>query len=1086
MKKILLYDTYIPLGTGLKNVELLENDKKWIYLIPSASFFTQVREVVGQSDDWKSHRIEMMTFDQMMRAIAINPTTKKPLNPSKQELILKKAIEKVQSEQGFQYFQDSTHNNGWLHQIEIWLGEIRRAGVTPQQLSAYWTTYPQKYQELLWVYQTYHQLLEHYSFIDHEEPYFEFLSPHFDAEHLLESYHGIITDQFNDFSPIQMNVLAKLGDLGLSIHIHLANDSSRSDLYQWTDTTVHYLQERGFILEQANDVSLLELREKISPAIKQITTSLFTAFPIKQSANFAVHLYETTGTQRELEKVAAEVKNLVWMQNVSLEKMAIIVPQLEKYEDTLHRVMKNSGIPIRLAKKERLIDNPFIQAIISLLKAMSGRKEYWVSVILSPYFSWQKAVNREKWMMIYRECGLPVSRATWNGRFQTYLSRNEGMKEELQNYDFVMQQLFQLKDSFPSKGTNQIFVQYLDRLEQVLKIKENIQLFFLHHPLENTAFRDIKAYEHWENIKNELLDMDMFLESEETVSFVDWLQSFLLSCEQTSYTYSQGKQEGIYVVQPNQIRGRQFDIVFFLGLIEGQFPRSVKNDWLMPDEDRRELRKQGVQLTQSTDYEKQQRYQFFQSLTAATEQIYLIYSAKTEDGKEQLRSFFIDEVLDLFYQESIDHQHQDISEIVPLEWNQCTSFEQLANKIYFELNQESTQTTEARMRKEQLYHQHENLLGSIEQGIHVERNRDELYSSYDGVMTDSVWTQEIKDKVEQKVWSTTQLNEASLCRFSYFSTHFLKLSEWEEREESLTPLEKGDLFHRILQLFFDRFRQEKQEKFIPEKYELYRKWILEIAEEEWEIVQNQDLRFLDPILSDLDWKRILQDVRQIIEHEIHWRGKSSSYFYPQFLELSFGLPLKEEELTKGDLDPSSQSDYAKVKLNNRSLLLRGKIDRVDQNDQGQFVVYDYKSGQAPNSKEIREAVNLQLPIYLFVLETLFGLDSNQAIGASFYTRGEIKKRGEKPTDNRNKGIWKSEWLDHVGLSNRMKSHVEEEAWETWLNAVKERIEQMIIHLESGDFAVLPSKECPSYCPYQRICRKEDDRIKRKTAARKGE
>ncbi|WP_339061890.1 PD-(D/E)XK nuclease family protein [Tepidibacillus marianensis] len=1018
MKKIILYNTYIPLGTGLQNIQLLEDNRKWIYLIPSATLFTQVKEVVCQLDYQQSRRVEIMTFDQMLRAITTDAEMKKILTSSKQELILKKAVEKVNREQGFQYFLDSIHTNGWLHQIEIWLGETRRAGVTPTQLSTYWADHSQKYQELIWIYQAYHQLLQNYLFIDHEEPYFEFLSKS-NLKRLLERYQGIITDQFYDFSPIQMNVLGKMGDVGISIQIHLANDPKRSDLFQWTQNTIQYLQDLNFIIEQAFDLQF-ETRLSHSLVIQQIRDSLFAPFPAKQDAHSAIHLFEATGTQKEIEKIAAEIKDLVWNQNKSLEQMAVIVPRLEKYEDTLHRVMESSGIPIRLAKRERMVDNPFIQAITSLLKAMSGRKEHWLSVILSPYFSWEKEISPERWMMIYRECGSPITRSKWDERFQSYLVRNEANREALQNYDVVMQQLFDLKDSFLNKGRHQTYVQYLERLEKTLKMKENIQSFFIQHPLEKAAFRDLKAYEHWKNLKQELIEMDMFIESDETLTFSDWFQSLMLACEQTNYSYHQGKQEGLYVVQPNQIRGRQFDVIFFLGLVEGEFPRSVKNDWLMSDEDRRELRQMGVQLTQSTDYEKQQKYQFFQSLTAATDQIYLLYSAKTEEGKEQLRSFFIDEVLDLFQKESIDHIRQDISEIVPMEWNKCTTIEQLTDKIYYDLNQHtgSAQMIEANVRKELLQKENWNRLKIIERALQMEHERNQLHSSYDGVINDPVLIQEVKQQISQKVWSTTQLNEASLCRFSYLSTHFLRLSEWEEQEESLTPIEKGDLFHRILQRFFDRFRQEKQEKFSPDQYEMYRKWILDIAEEEWQSIQNQPLRFLHPILSDLDWKRILQDVKQIIEHEIHWRGKSSSYFYPQFLELSFGLPLEEEELQKGDVDPASQSDYAKVTLNERIFLLRGKIDRVDRNDQGQYVVYDYKSGQAPNSKEIREAINLQLPIYLFVLETLFGLGTDQAIGASFYTRGEIKKQGEKPTDNRNKGIWKSEWLDHVGLSKK--------------------------------------------------------------------
>ncbi|TCS84579.1 PD-(D/E)XK nuclease family protein [Tepidibacillus fermentans] len=1082
MKKIFQYDTYIPLGTGLYTLPITQENKKWIYLIPTASLFLRVKEIINRLEPHFAQMIEIMTFDQMMRVLTSYSHSKKMLTPSKQELIVKKAVEKVNQEKGFQYFRDSIHKNGWLHQIEIWLGEIRRANVTPEQLAVFWREHSQKYQELIWIYQTYKQLLEHYSFIDHEEPYYSFLYD-VNTEISLDQYHGIVTDQFYDFSPIQMNVLNKMGNLGLDILIHLAIDEKRSDLFQWTRNTIRYLQELDFMIEKG---SYEGNGEPINQTIQQLNQSLFSKFPEKIHANSKVHLFESTGIQREVEMMAAEIKSLVWNQKVPLEKIAIIISQLEQYEDSLHRVMRDSGIPIRLAKKERLIHNPFVQAILTLLKALNGQKEYWISIMLSPYFSWKKKINPQQWIMIFRECGYPISRSTWNERFEKYLVRNEGKRENLLIYNDVMQQLFDLQDQLPKKGSHEQFAQYLQKIERTLKVKEKIKHFFLQNPTDEAAFRDLKAYDQWFEIKSELAEIDQLVESEQEIPFWDWLQSLILACEQSTYEYSQGKKAGIHILKPNQIRGRQFQVVFITGLVEGEFPRAIKNDWLMPDEDRRELRQYGVFLTLSHDYEKQQKYQFFQSISAATDQIYLVYSAKTEDGKEQLRSFFIDEVLDLFQKESIDHRKQDISEVIPSHWESCTSERQMITKIYHELYQgfDPLRKKEALMRKRQYEKKDRLLWEAIDRGVEVEQRREELDSAYDGILQNPRFKSEIKEQLANKVWSTTQLNEANFCRFSYFATHLLKLSEWEEQEESLNPIEKGDLFHRILQRFFDRFRQEKEEKFSPEHYETYRKWLLDIAKEEWQLIKNQDLRFLDPVLTDLDFKRILQDVKQILEHETHWREKSSTYFYPQFLELSFGLPIEEEMLRNGEIDPSSVKEHAKVKLRERTLLLRGKIDRVDINHQGQFVVYDYKSGQAPNPKEIREADHLQLPIYLFVLETLLGFNLDQAVGVAFYTRGE-KRQGERPKDNRNKGLWKSDWLEHVGLSKRMKSHVQEEDWKIWLEGVKERIEQLLGQLEQGDFGVLPNKECPTYCPYQYICRKDTERIKKKLLAREG-
>ena len=870
----------MPLGSGLASVQFNPNEKrKWVYLVPSGSLIQVIHEKIEQRDRRLKPWIDVMTFDQMMRVFT-KSDTKTMLTPSKQELLIKKAVQKVKSEKGFHYFRDSIDKNGWLHQIEVWLGEIRRAGITPTQLASFWEQGSEKNQELLMIYQAYHQLVNHYHFIDHEEPYFLFLDSQ--TVDSIEHYQGVITDQFYDFSPIQMNVLDQIAEQGLNVEIHLAYDQKRPELFNWTTDTIEYLSQYGFQIENGDIREKWIQNEEVqrSSVTSKISQSLFASFPEKVSANEQLTIIEATGLQREVEIIAAEIKFLVWEQNISLEKIALIVPHLERYENTLHEVMKDSLIPIRLPKKEPLTRNPYIQAMISLLKALLGQRDHWYSLIFSPYFRWTKKINPHQWMMIFRECGAPINKELWNERFATYLARHEDQQEQIALYDQVMQQLFHLKEAMPSKGTNKKFVAYVEQLEKQLGVKERMREYFFEHVTEETAYRDLKAYDEWANVKSQLSEMDQLLEQGEDIPIRDWLQSLILACDQSTYTYSQGKQAGLQIMKPNQIRGQEFEVVFVVGLVEGEFPRAIKNDWLLPDEERRELRQNGVHVILSQDYEKQQKYHYFQSLTAATKQIYLVYSPKTEDGKEQLRSFFIDEVVELFHEESIKRITQDISEVVPDQWEKCTSSNQYVEKLYFDLYQEldSTRKSEAVQRKRAYQQEQEKqmITDQIDQAIEIETSRDDIDSNYDGIMKRPEIIQEIKEQVQDKIWSTTQLNEANLCRFSYFSTYLLHLTKWEEKEESLTAIEKGDLFHRIMQRFFDRFRFEREEKFQPGHHETYRQWLYAIAEEEWEQVKNQDLRFLDPVLSDLDLKKILQDARQILEHETHWREKSSS------------------------------------------------------------------------------------------------------------------------------------------------------------------------------------------------------------------
>ncbi|OEF98864.1 hypothetical protein BHF71_02755 [Vulcanibacillus modesticaldus] len=1092
MKKMILHDIYIPLGTGLNsislNVESLEGDfdvKKWIYLVPSFSLIPKVKEIIISKHNSLMKRIEIMTFDQMMRRLVSNEN-KKLLTPSEQELLVKRAVEKVHNGIGLNYYADSREKTGWLHKVEIWIGEMKRSGVSSEQLMTLWQENSAKYQELAHIYQAYQELLQKYSFIDHEEPYHSFLAKDSDA-FIAKEYLGIITDQFYDFSPLQMEVLSRLGDYSYDVIIHLATDERRKNLYQWTYNTIDFLSKLGFDIEEkpSNENDLFPIKNSLS----HLKMNLFSTFPKKIDGQDSIKVLSLSGVKQEIENIAAEIKSLVINDGISLEKMAIIAPQLEKYQLTINQIMSKSGIPIRLVKKEPLIQNPFVQSMISLVKALQGIKKDWMNIIFSPYFNFNRKIDPSRLMMLLRELSFPLSLDVWNERFLRYINKNEEKKEALKPYDRVMKQLFQLKELIPSEGNNQSYVELLDLLEQKLDVFQNIKSYFIANPTKESAFRDLKAYEVWQELKRELILMDRFLVKAEKMSFWNWINSLVLASEKKEYDFTQGKRKGVYLLQPSQIRGREFQVVFVLGLVDGEFPKAIKNDWLLPDKERYNLRKHGFHLNYSSDYENLQKYHFYQCVLAAKKKLYLVYSARTEDGQELLRSFFIDELLELFNNGTIDVKALEVSDIVPRDWNSCVYSTQLINKVYNDLQNYGTDSEEveiATSKLQTLQIKYPSLIRTINIGVKSEIDRwKSLKSRYDGYLEEDTNLQQIKQLINEKVWSTTQLNVANKCRFAYFAENILGLTKWDEPQDSLTSIEKGDLIHRVLQRFFAKYREDTGEVIDPKFEQDYLRLVMDIAEEEWQTFINQEGRYINEVLSDLDWQRVKQTIRQIIIHEMTWRRKSSSYFYPKYLELSFGLSYDEEMVMREEVDKESTKEKAVLTLNSRSIQIRGKIDRVDVNDQGQFVIYDYKSGNPPSNKEVREGHDQQLLIYLYVLQSLLGFDLDQVIGAAYYTKGSKNGKGEL-SDNRNRGIWREQYLGEVGISNRVGSKIKEEEWHIWLESMKTKLEELIIEMEKGNFAVLPSVECPSYCSYNKICRKDEERIRVKSGMREEE
>lgn len=1070
MKNVILHQVNTPLGSGLQYLDKNQRGK-YIYIIPSMTLIQDFKDILIKDYNIQS-KIEFMTFDQMMRVFFAN--NRKTMTPQEQELVVKRAIEQVDAKNGFSYFKKALGKTGWIQQIEVWIGEIKRAGVTSDELKLIWNMHSDKYQELALIYEAYQNILERYKLNDHEEPYFSYLKNDTSCSDDLLEYTGIITEQFYDFSPIQMRVLSELGNSGLRVDVNLPVDFQRNELFNWSFKTLNYLKQFGF-----NDTEIpIEHLNQSAKSLKHAMNSLFSVFPDILDNDDSIEVITVSGINQEVEMVAAEIKSLVINKGINLNDIAIVSTELAKYEAVVSEIMGKSGIKVRLSKKEFLIHNPFVQSIISVIKAFRGNKNDWVSMLYSPYISFKKQIDPARFMMILRELSFPMSLDKWQERFEAYLNRNESFKEELLVYDKVMRHLIGLILQMPTNGSNKDFVNFINIVERELGFEENIRNYFLTNPTNENFYRDLKAYDKWQELKSELIEIDDFLDEGESFTIWNWLNSLILSCEKTEYSFLQGKKTGVYFLNPNQIRGRNFKVVFVLGLTEGNFPRAIRNDWLMPDNERFLLRKHGFYLNSTIDYEIQQKYQFFQSVNSAKEKLYLVYAEKTEDGKEQLRSFFVDDLLGLFNINTIKFKQMDISDIIPKSWHQCVYDDQLINKVYSTIySSPSTIDNEALARFELVNKKYPKQVLDIDRGIESEKERwSSLKSSYDGIIqTKKV---EINALITPKVWSTTKLNNASKCRFAYFAEDILKLSKWEEQEESLNPLEKGDILHNVLVRFFAAFRNGEQ-IFDPNKELEYLELIDDLAENEWQLFKNNEIRYLDTALSEIDWHRIKQNLKQIVKHEVYWRKNASSYFYPSYLEYSFGMPIDRELLNKGEIDPSSISEQAEIKLESSSIYLRGKIDRVDINDQGQFVIYDYKSGGTPDNKEIIEGINLQLPIYLFALQAIMGFDLDKALGASFYTRGTKNDKGEY-ADNRNKGIWRSQFLEEVGLSSRIGSKIDEEKWTSWLETIKKYLDELLEKLKSGDFAVMPTTECPVYCSYKQICRYDEKRIKVKS------
>ncbi len=278
----------------------------------------------------------------------------------------------------------------------------------------------------------------------------------------------------------------------------------------------------------------------------------------------------------------------------------------------------------------------------------------------------------------------------------------------------------------------------------------------------------------------------------------------------------------------------------------------------------------------------------------------------------------------------------------------------------------------------------------------LEARRSSDFTRFDGNLAGC----EIADpSASGSLVSATQLETWATCPHSYFMRYLLSVEpiEGPERELKISPLERGDLVHTIL----DRFLREVLEAGAPSPATSWgtpaRQRLSEIAEAAFAEREGQGL-----VGQRVFWRperaRIQRELLAFLEVEEQWRRNQG--LVPWASEQGFGItPRQPEE------EPRPPVEFPLG--DGRNVLLRGAIDRLDRRADGSVVVTDYKTGRRDAYKRLgetpwaiyagagrkhdpkREALpRLQLPLYAAAARQMLGAKSGVIAGYWFVTERE--------------------------------------------------------------------------------------------------
>ncbi len=389
---------------------------------------------------------------------------------------------------------------------------------------------------------------------------------------------------------------------------------------------------------------------------------------------------------------------------------------------------------------------------------------------------------------------------------------------------------------------------------------------------------------------------------------------------------------GVLVGPVDLALGMELDLAVVCGMAEGTFPARHNDDALLPDRERRVV---GRDLPARGDRSGDEHRALLAVLAASKQSLLLCPRGDLRQAADRAPSRWLTE-------------HAGRPEVVP-------SFVGGLRRTAFPAHQQEYDTRclldwhDADSRTND--HGRTDLLAlpsvlrrtELRRGIDLRRSRrSPRLTRFDGnLAAGDLRGAVLPDPIDgHQVSSASRLETWADCPHRYFVRYILRVEAIDDADDDhrITALERGSLVHRMLERWLQEAIDHGAVPAPTEPWpERWRTRLLAIGEEECDRLEARGL-----VGSRLYWnydrRQILRDLHRFLDFDDKQRANHRSR--PVAAEFGFGMPRSDDGPVDIDIDA------------NRSVRIRGSIDRIDVTDGGGLLVVDYKTGSTRSFRDL--------------------------------------------------------------------------------------------------------------------------------------
>ncbi len=929
--------------------------EQFLVLVPEQFTMQTQKDLVNMHPDGGILNIDVLSFQRLAYRVFEETGTQvgKVLEETGKNLVLRKAAQEHKEE--LKILGGNLKKTGYINEIKSLISEMTQYAVTEEDLERMIGESlgkPALYCKLCDIqvlYRAFHEYLAE-QYITAEELLEVLCRVAEQSELIRESV--IVLDGFTGFTPIQNKLMQKLMQYARKVVVTLTIDSREDPFRAEGEHHLFYLskktavtlrklaEEAGVPVEEGRMVKPSgnsRLRE--GSALFWLEQNLFRlqgkAFAGEQEE---IELHILRSPQAESAWAAARIRSLVREKSYHYRDFAIITGNMETYGHCLEKALKDFEIPCFLDYKRSVLKNPFVEFLRALLEM--AEQDFSYETVFRCLRCGLAGISPEETDLLENYVlALGIrGKKKWGERFirlygkmtEEELGQAEALRRKFAEQMIPFAEIQRKKHVDVRTRTTALY-----HLIEQMEIQKKLAVFEERFAGEGNQVL-AKEYHQIYPIVMDLLDKLVDLLGDEVLSIREYREILDAGFAEARVGVIPPGVDQVVAGDMERTRLKDIKVLFFLGVNEGNVPKSGSHMGLLSDMEREQLKRNGMELAPTVREQGfTQRFYLYLNLTKPSRKLFVCCSLLDGSGKSLRPSYLFNTLGKLFPGTEIHREERETLPEVPV----------TARQGIGQLIEGLKEYREGRgsARFYELYRwyagreQYEEKLSQLLEAA-FSRHRDSAlgraaaHALYGTVLENSV----------------TRLEQYAACAYAHFLMYGLKLSQRETYE--FAPVDMGNIFHGTLELFSRRL-EASEYTWLTLPREVQEAWVEECLDTLTVDYGNTVLHSTARNeYAAMRMKRIVKRTVWALSEQIR-----KGLFTPENYEISFSS-VSDLEAVNIALSPEER------------LKLRGRIDRVDTCEDGERIyvkVIDYKSGSTSfQLLSLYHGLQLQLVVYM--------------------------------------------------------------------------------------------------------------------------